>query len=162
MESLLVARAYSVSIDPSLVHISVDKLIVAMSYLQLALSCLALLMATVLWLALMIFADAHWASSLLAILVNSTAEASSAKPGYMMRDPDMTLQSIEDKKLLAVKGRLVTLYAPISVSGEQSTISRGYGDDTKGHMTTDGYPVTYTQPHTGRESLMAGFERTHV
>ncbi|RGP76887.1 hypothetical protein FLONG3_4970 [Fusarium longipes] len=162
MESLLVARAYSVSIDPSLVTISVDKLVVAMSYLQVALSCLAFVMAVILWLALMIFADAHWASSLLANLVSSTAENSSSKPGYIMRDPQVTLQSVEEKKLLALKGRLVTLYAPVSVSGEHSTISGGHVNDAKGHMTTGGYPVTYTQPYTGRESLMGGFERTDV
>ncbi|KAL4731174.1 hypothetical protein ACLX1H_000135 [Fusarium chlamydosporum] len=102
LESLLTARAYSVSIDPSLVQISVDELIVAMSRLQLALSCLALVMAMVLWLALMIFADAHWASSLLANLIHSTAETKSAKPGYMMRDPKVALQRVENKQLLTV------------------------------------------------------------
>ncbi|EKJ73074.1 hypothetical protein FPSE_06687 [Fusarium pseudograminearum CS3096] len=154
MESLLTSRAYSVSIDPSLVFISVDKLIVAMSYLQLALSCLALLMAIVLWLALMIFADAHWASSLLANLIHTTTETGGAKPGYMMRDPSVTLQPMGKRKLLAVKGGQVTLCSPPSVYGEQTT---GYVDETKNHMTAEGYPVNYVQPHNGGERLMAGY-----
>ncbi|KAF5234944.1 hypothetical protein FAUST_7375 [Fusarium austroamericanum] len=156
MESLLVSRAYSVGIDPSLVYISVEKLIVAVSYLQLALSCLALLMAIVLWLALMIFADAHWASSLLANLIHTTTETGGAKPGYMMRDPSVTLQPMGKRKLLAVKGGQVTLCSPPSVYGEQTT---GYVDETKNHMTAEGYPVNYVQPHNGGERLMAGYER---
>ncbi|KPA39616.1 hypothetical protein FLAG1_07514 [Fusarium langsethiae] len=159
MESLLVSRAYSVSIDPSLVYISVDKLIVAMSYLQLALSCLALLMAIVLWLALMIFADAHWASSLLANLIHTTTETGGAKPGYMMRDPNVTLQPMGKRKLLAVKGGQVTLCSPVSDYGEQAT---GYVDEMKGQMTAQGYPVNYVQPQTGGERLMAGFDRTQT
>ncbi|CAF3456862.1 unnamed protein product [Fusarium graminearum] len=156
MESLLVSRAYSVGIDPSLVYISVEKLIVAVSYLQLALSCLALLMAIVLWLALMIFADAHWASSLLANLIHTTTETGGAKPGYMMRDPSVTLQPMGKRKLLAVKGGQVTLCSPPSVYGEQTT---GYVDETKNHMTAEGYPVNYVQPHNGEERLMAGYEQ---
>ncbi|UZP38150.1 hypothetical protein NXS19_005966 [Fusarium pseudograminearum] len=154
MESLLVSRAYSVGIDPSLVYISVDKLIVALSYLQIALSCLALLMAIILWLALMIFADAHWASSLLANLIHTTTETGGAKPGYMMRDPSVTLQPMGKRKLLAVKGGQVTLCSPPSVYGEQTT---GYVDETKNHMTAEGYPVNYVQPHNGGERLMAGY-----
>ncbi|KAF4429968.1 hypothetical protein F53441_13979 [Fusarium austroafricanum] len=72
IDPLLIARAYTVSVDPSLVQITVDKLIVAISRLQLALSCLALLMAIALWLTLMIFADAHWTSSPLANLLHTT------------------------------------------------------------------------------------------
>ncbi|CEI61354.1 hypothetical protein FVEN_g5931 [Fusarium venenatum] len=159
MESLLISRAYSVGIDPSLVYISVDKLIVAVSYLQLALSCLALLMAIALWLALMIFADAHWASSLLANLIHTTTETGGAKPGYMMRDPNVSLQPMGKRKLLAVKGGQVTLCSPTPVYGEQTT---GYVDDTKGQMTAEGYPVNYTQPHNGGERLMAGFDRTQA
>ncbi|KAL6917338.1 hypothetical protein FSST1_008833 [Fusarium sambucinum] len=159
VESLLISRAYSVGIDPSLVYISVDKLIVAVSYLQLALSCLALLMAIVLWLALMIFADAHWASSLLANLIHTTTETGGAKPGYMMRDPSVSLQPMGKRKLLAVKGGQVTLCSPTSVYGEQTT---GYVDDTKGQMTAEGYPVNYIQPHNGGERLMAGFDRTQA
>ncbi|KAG8671993.1 hypothetical protein FPOAC1_005252 [Fusarium poae] len=159
VESLLISRAYSVGIDPSLVYISVDKLIVAVSYLQLALSCLALLVAIVLWIALMIFADAHWASSLLANLIHTTTETGGSKPGYMMRDPNVTLQPMGKRKLLAVKGGQVTLCSPTSTYGEQTT---GYVDDTKGRMTAEGYPVVYTQPYNGGERLMAGFDRTQA
>ncbi|KAJ4017746.1 hypothetical protein NW752_001654 [Fusarium irregulare] len=160
IESLLTARAYSVSIDASLVQISVDKLIVAVSYLQLALSCLALVMAIVLWLTLMILADAHWASSLLANLVHSTAETSSAKPGYMMRDPKVALQSVGKRKLLSVNGRLVALHDAVSYSGAGVIGPQQNGIDTKGQMESEAYPVNYSHPHAGREGLMAGYERT--
>jgi hypothetical protein len=162
IESLLTARAYSVSIDASLVQINVDKLIVAVSHLQLALSCLALVMAIVLWLALMVLADAHWASSLLANLVHSTAETSSANPGYMMRDPKVALQSVEKRKLLAVNGRLVTLHDAVSYSRAGMVGPQQDGIDTKGQMETEAYPVNYSHPHAGGEGLMAGFERTRA
>ncbi|KAJ4128083.1 hypothetical protein NW768_008367 [Fusarium equiseti] len=160
IESLLTARAYSVSIDASLVQISVDKLIVAVSHLQLALSCLALVMAIVLWLALMVLADAHWASSLLANLVHSTAETSSTKPGYMMRDPKVALQSVEKRKLLAVNGRLVTLHDAVPYFDAGLVGPQQDGIDSKRQMETEAYPVNYSHPHAGREGLMAGFERT--
>lgn len=162
IESLLTARAYSVSIDASLVQISVDKLIVAVSHLQLALSCLALVMAIVLWLALIVLADAHWASSLLANLVHSTAETSSASPGYMVRDPKVALQSVEKRKLLAVNGRLVTLHDAVSYSGAGVIGPQQNGIDTKEQMKTEAYPVNHSHHHNGREGLVAGFERTRV
>ncbi|KAF5697716.1 hypothetical protein FGLOB1_12590 [Fusarium globosum] len=57
IESLLTARAYSVGIDPSLVELSVDQLMVAMSSLQLFLTCLALVLATVIWIGLTIYQE---------------------------------------------------------------------------------------------------------
>ncbi|KAM6506952.1 hypothetical protein FALCPG4_018764 [Fusarium falciforme] len=59
LERLLVARAYMVSVDPALVTISVEQLMVAISGLQLLLSILAAVLAGGAWLALTFFADAY-------------------------------------------------------------------------------------------------------
>ncbi|KAH7148141.1 hypothetical protein DER46DRAFT_672228 [Fusarium sp. MPI-SDFR-AT-0072] len=139
IDPLLIARAYTVSVDPSLVQITVDKLIVAISRLQLALSCLALLMAIVLWLSLMIFADAHWTSSPLANLLHTTLGTSRTKPGYIMNDPHVTLFSVGKKKLLAVDGKIVTLDNPVQV--EPLTNSAPDGGDTKGYIDAGAHPV---------------------
>ncbi|EGU72321.1 hypothetical protein FOXB_17171, partial [Fusarium oxysporum f. sp. conglutinans Fo5176] len=164
LESLLVARAYTVSIDPSLVHITVDKLTVAMSRLQVVLSCLALLLAIVLWLGLLIFADAHWASSLMANLINTTSEPRKTKPGYMLRTPDVALQSGgQKKKFLAVDGKMVTLYNPTSIPMQQPTASPApYMGDAKNYMETGACPVGYNGPIAGREGLLSGHKQSYA
>lgn len=141
IESLLIARAYIVSIDPSLVQITVDKLIVAISHLQLALSCLALLMAIVIWLTHIILADTHWASSPLANLIYTTSDMSSTKPRYITGDPQITLQSVGKKKLLAVGGKIVTLNSPSPTHIEPLASSAPYRDGTKGHTNVGAYPI---------------------
>ncbi|CEI70906.1 hypothetical protein FVEN_g9716 [Fusarium venenatum] len=141
IESLLIARAYTVSIDPSLVQITVDKLIVAISYLQLALSCLALLMAIVLWLTHFILIDTHWASSPLANLIYTTSDMSSTKPRYIAGDPRITLQSVGKKKLLAVDGKIVTLNSLADTQVEPLASPAAYRDSTKDHTNVGGYPI---------------------
>ncbi|QKD57015.1 uncharacterized protein FOBCDRAFT_227550 [Fusarium oxysporum Fo47] len=164
LESLLVARAYTVSIDPSLVQITVDKLTVAMSRLQVVLSCLALLLAIVLWLGLMIFADAHWASSLMANLINTTSEPRKTKPGYMLRTPDVALQSGgQKKKFLAVDGKMVTLYNPTSIPMQQPTGSPApYMGDVKNYMETGACPAGYDGPIAAREDLLSGQKQSYA
>ncbi|KAJ4247453.1 hypothetical protein NW762_013128 [Fusarium torreyae] len=158
VKSLLVARAYTVSIDPSLVEISVEKLMVAMSRLQLALSCLAFVLAVVVWLGLMIFADAHWASTLLANLIHTTSEASTGvKPGYMSRPPDVTLLSGSQKKVLAVDGKMVTLHNPAFVPMQPLVSPAAYPSDAKNYTETGAYPVGYNDPNAGREGLLSGY-----
>jgi hypothetical protein len=158
IESLLIARAYAVSIDPSLVQITVDKIMVAMSYLQLYLSCFALFLAIILWLGLMIFAEAHWASSLLANLMNTTSEPKKNKPGYITRAPEVTLQSAgEKKKFLAVDGMPVTLYHPVPPVQQRMASPSPYGEEGKSYMETGVYPVGYNNPAVGREGLPTGY-----
>ncbi|KAH7231098.1 hypothetical protein BKA59DRAFT_536211 [Fusarium tricinctum] len=139
IESLLIARAYTVSIDPSLVQITVDKLIVAISRLQLVLSCLALFMAAVSWLVLMLFADTYWTSSSLANLLYTTSGATGARPGYVTKDPDVTLLTVGKKKVMSVGGQIVTLSSPIQV--EPSTTSALIGSDAKGYVDAGAHPV---------------------
>ncbi|KAF4952438.1 hypothetical protein FSARC_12633 [Fusarium sarcochroum] len=160
IESLLVARAYTVSIDPSLVEISVEKLIVAMSRLQLALSCVALVLAVVVWLGLMIFADAHWASTLLANLVHTTSEANTkVKPGYMGRPPDVTLLSGSQKKVLAVNGKPITLHNPGFVPMQPVASPAPYAGDAKNYAETGAYPVGYNDPNAG-QGLLSGYKQS--
>ncbi|KAM0315728.1 hypothetical protein ACHAPQ_011518 [Fusarium lateritium] len=152
IDSLLIARAYTVGVDPSLVEITVDRLIVAMSYLQLYLSCFALFLAIIIWLGLMIFADAHWASSLMANLINTTSEPKKNKPGYITRTPEVTLQpGGEKKKLLAVDGMPVTLYHPVPPMEQGIMASPApYGEEGKSYMETGVYPVGFNDPAAGR------------
>ncbi|KAI6754730.1 hypothetical protein HG530_012482 [Fusarium avenaceum] len=158
IESLLIARAYAVSIDPSLVQITVDKIMVAMSYLQLYLSCLALFLAIILWLGLMIFADAHWASSLLANLINTTSEPKKNKPGYITRAPEVTLQAgAHTKKSLAIDGMPVTLYHAVPPVQQRMASPAPYGEEGKSYMETGVYPVGYNDPTAGGQGSMAGY-----
>ncbi|KAM0192206.1 hypothetical protein ACHAPI_008376 [Fusarium lateritium] len=150
LESLFIARAYTVSIDPSLVQITVDKIMVAMSYLQLYLSCFALFLAIILWLGLMIFAEAHWASSLMANLINTTSEPKKNKPGYITRAPEVTLQSGgQTKKILAVDGMPVTLHHPVPPMQQRMASPAPYGEEGKNYMETGVYPVGYNEPAAG-------------
>ncbi|KAH7233072.1 hypothetical protein BKA59DRAFT_487625 [Fusarium tricinctum] len=158
LESLLIARAYAVSIDPSLVEITVDRIMVAMSYLQLYLSCFALFLAIILWLGLMIFADAHWASSLLANLINTTSEPKKNKPGYITRAPEVTLQSGgQTKKSLAIDGMPVTLYHAVPPMQQRMASPAPYGEEGKSYMETGVHPVGYNDPTAGRQGPMAGY-----
>ncbi|UPK90909.1 hypothetical protein LCI18_001844 [Fusarium solani-melongenae] len=109
LESLLVARAYMVSINPALVTISVQKLMVAMSGLQLLLSILAAVLAGVAWLALSILADAYWSNTFLASVMHTTLERSGKRSGYMHNPQNVELLLGRDGDFIAVAGRAVVL-----------------------------------------------------
>jgi hypothetical protein len=64
INSLLVARAYVASIDPALVTVTVKKLVVAMSGLQLFLTAFAGLLAILAWLGLIMCTDSPWSNTL--------------------------------------------------------------------------------------------------
>ncbi|KAF5667105.1 hypothetical protein FHETE_5808 [Fusarium heterosporum] len=161
LQDLLIARAYAVSIDESVVEITVDKLMVAMSYLQLYLSCLALFLAIIIWLGLMIFADAHWASSLMANLINTTSEPKKKKPGYMTRLPNVTLQSVgSEKKFLTVNGMTVTLYHPQTPIQQGVVSPAPYTTEAKSYMETVVQNVGYNDA-AGREGLLAGYGQVY-
>ncbi|KAH7187440.1 hypothetical protein BKA60DRAFT_602398 [Fusarium oxysporum] len=156
IESLLVARAYSSSVDPTLVQISVDKLMVAMSRLQLALSCLALFLALIGWLGLMVLADTHWASTLFANLIHTTSEPNKVKPGYITRAPNLSLVPIGQKRLLAVDGRVVTVADPAPFPMQPMGSPEHYLGEMKGHANTGAYPMAYHDPNAGRQALLSG------
>ncbi|KAH6894748.1 hypothetical protein B0T10DRAFT_481042 [Thelonectria olida] len=120
MEGLLVARAYVVSVDPALVTISVKKLVIAMSGLQLLLCILAAVLAGVAWLALAFFTDAHWSNTFLASLMHTTSETVGKKPqpGYMHNPPSVELLADRDGNFLAVSGKAVVLQNRLSAPME--------------------------------------------
>ncbi|KAG4279675.1 hypothetical protein FPRO04_13502 [Fusarium proliferatum] len=159
IESLLVARAYSSSIDPTLVQISVEELMVAMSRLQLALSCLAFFLALVSWLGLMILADSHWASTLFANLIHTTSEPSKVKPGYITRSPNLSLVPAGQKRMLAVNGRVVTVADPTPFPMQPLRSPEHYPGEVKGHAYTMAYPMAYHEPNAGRQALLSGDEQ---
>lgn len=109
LESLLVARAYMASIDPALVTISVQKLMVAMSGLQLLLSILAAVLAGAAWLALSFLADAYWSNTFLASVMHTTLERSGKRSGYVHNPQNVELLSGRDGDCIAVAGRAIVL-----------------------------------------------------
>ncbi|KAF5695633.1 hypothetical protein FDENT_258 [Fusarium denticulatum] len=158
IESLLVARAYSSSIDPALVQISVDKLMVAMSPLQLSLSCLALFLALIGWLGLMALADTHWASTLFANLIHTASEPNKVKPAYIKRAPNLSLMPTGQKRLLTIDGRVVTVTTNSTSFPMQSAGSLEYDPgEIKGHANTGTYPMTYYDSDSGRHALLSGY-----
>lgn len=112
LERLLVARAYMVSIDPALVTISVQELIVAMSGLQLFLSLLAAVLAGAAWFALSFFADAYWSNTFLASIMHTTLDWGGRKPrpGYVHNPPSVEPLTGRDGDLITVAGRAVVLH----------------------------------------------------
>ncbi|KAH7169779.1 uncharacterized protein B0J16DRAFT_312425 [Fusarium flagelliforme] len=111
MERLLVARAYIVSIDPALVTISVEKLIVAMSGLQLLLSVLAAVLAGVTWVALSFFADAYWSNTFLASVMHTTLDwgGKKSRPGYVHNPPSIELLLDRDGNFVTVGEKALVL-----------------------------------------------------
>lgn len=109
MADLLIARAYTVSVDPALVTIRVNKLTVAMSKLQLILSALAVFLAGVAWLGLAFGSQAYWSNTLLANLVHSTSEKNDGQPGYMHYPPEVGMVKEAQKTLMVISGNAVAL-----------------------------------------------------
>ncbi|KAG7410531.1 hypothetical protein Forpe1208_v010737 [Fusarium oxysporum f. sp. rapae] len=161
IESLLTARAYSVSINPALVEISVDNLMVAMSGLQLFLSCLALILAAVAWLGLMFYADAQWANTLLANLIHTTSESNSTDPGYVRRAPDVTLVTMNRKNGLAVDGKMVTVSNTGLTAMQPLASLNPFPREPKEYMGTEVYHMSYGDPNTGRQGQLSGHEQSY-
>ncbi|KAF4975685.1 hypothetical protein FZEAL_7575 [Fusarium zealandicum] len=158
IESLLVARAYTVSVDPALVQISVDKLIVAISRLQLVLSCLALVLAVIAWLALVVFADGYWSNTLLANLVHATSDPNiKAKPGYMTRPPIVALLKGVHGTLLTIAGKTLALFDPSYIPVQPVVSPAPEMDAIKQHAGAYTYPVV-NEATGGQEGLLSGYE----
>ncbi|EXL91020.1 hypothetical protein NOF04DRAFT_18336 [Fusarium oxysporum II5] len=162
IEALLTARAYSVSIDPSLVELSVDKLMVAMSSLQLFLTCLALVLAAVIWIGLMYSAHGHWSSTLLGNLIHTTSEMNEANPGYVKKAPEITLLPMGRKKVLAVDGGTLTISNTGLTSMQPFATFDPFPGDPKGHMEVDAYSLSYGDQYTGRQRLLSSNEPNYM
>jgi hypothetical protein len=96
LDALVLARAYIMAFDPALVTLRVSRVRPAMSHLQLLLVVAAAVAALLGYAAFSLFATEHYASSLLANLVATTADGAqqpkaSRKPRYLRRVPDIRL-----------------------------------------------------------------------
>ncbi|KAI9697185.1 MAG: hypothetical protein M1836_004749 [Candelina mexicana] len=98
MNNLILSRGMILGLDPAFVTVQTSKVTPAISYLQVILIALAVILAAISWLALTIFATAHYSSSFLHNLLaitNTTGatngEETSRKPGYMRNVPEIQL-----------------------------------------------------------------------
>ncbi|CVL05119.1 uncharacterized protein FMAN_13060 [Fusarium mangiferae] len=162
IESLLAARAYSVGIDPSLVELSVDQLMVAMSSLQLFLTCLALALATVIWIGLAYAADEHWSSTLFGNLIYTPSETHKSNPGYIKRAPEVTLLPMGRKKILAVDGETLTTSSTVLTSMQPFTTSNSLTKGPKGHTEVEPYSSSYGDQYRGQQNLLLGSELNNI
>ncbi|TVY40962.1 hypothetical protein LSUB1_G003500 [Lachnellula subtilissima] len=113
MDDLLLARGYIVSIDPSLVTVERGVLKPAISYLQMFLCLLALVLFGMAWLSLKLLTTSHWSSSLLLNILAPMNNRSGA-PGYVYSVPDILLQETGAGKHVAVNGSLIRFDAGAS------------------------------------------------
>ncbi len=107
LDNLIISRGMILGLDPALVTIETSKVTPALSYLQIILVILAVVLAALSWLALTIFATAHYSSSFLQNLLATThttgatnGQDTSRKPGYMRNVPDIQLGKEGDKVVL--------------------------------------------------------------
>ena len=119
IDSLLIARAYVASINPALVTIAVQRLVFAISGLQLFLSALAGFLAIVAWLGLILFTEAPWSNTFLASLVRSvtSTEQVGRKLGYMRNPPEIALldRGASENGFITVDRHTVVLADHVSI-----------------------------------------------
>lgn len=138
IDNLLIARGFIVSVDPSLVTVSLDTIEFALSYLQVLLVLLAAVLAAVGWLLLWLFATAHWSSSLLSNLVFSTALAQGGRqqkgPGYLFKTPDIQLRTPKSDATVTINGEAVMVESQFltpSIQKNAPETARLVSDDGK-------------------------------
>ncbi|KAG9232892.1 hypothetical protein BJ875DRAFT_379729 [Amylocarpus encephaloides] len=94
VDDLLLARAFIVSIDPSLVTLEVNIFKQAISYLQICLVLLAVFFAGVSYTALQVLSTPHWSNSLLAnLLAPVDVNGRKLDPGYIKNVPRISLRA---------------------------------------------------------------------
>jgi len=118
MDDLLMARGFIVSIDPALVMVQMSILKPAISYLQMFLVLLAVVLYAIAWLSLKFSATSHWSSSLLLDLLS--LNANKKEPGYVYPVPDIRLLKTEAGSFIAVNNSALRInaYSPGGVIGE--------------------------------------------
>lgn len=134
MDELLMARGYIVSIDPSLVTVQMSILKPAISYLQMFLVLLALVLYVIAWLSLKFSASSHWSSSLLLNLL-SPMNPNNRGPGYVYPVPNIRLQKTEMGSFIIVNDSALRLNAD----------SLG-GVSAEGHAVPQYHPFPQQQP----------------
>ncbi|EEP79724.1 predicted protein [Uncinocarpus reesii 1704] len=104
LDDLVLSRGYLMSVDPKLVTLKISTSQPAMSYLQVLLVILPIVLAAIIWGLLWYFAASHYSSSLLANLYATTNIGhtnTSADPQYMHKIPDIDLIRKDQQVLMA-------------------------------------------------------------
>ena len=104
MDSLLIARGFIASIDPSLVTLIVSVLRPAMSYLQMFLVLISILFAIISHFTLRALSTSHWSNTLLANILGPLEGEDKRDPGYIKKVPDIKLQDASDGPVVTVHG----------------------------------------------------------
>ncbi|QVM08006.1 hypothetical protein D8B26_002701 [Coccidioides posadasii str. Silveira] len=111
LDNLVLSRGYIMAIDPALVTLEISRVRPAMSYLQVLLVILPVVLAAITWGLLRFFAASHYSSSLLANLYATTNVRdtdTSADPQYIHTIPDIDLVRKDGKVLMATSGGVFT------------------------------------------------------
>ncbi|KAF8248846.1 hypothetical protein K440DRAFT_660670 [Wilcoxina mikolae CBS 423.85] len=102
-ENLLLERGFILGLDPKLVTVETSTLQPAISYLQVLLVVVPVLLAAVGWTLVRVGASDHYSSSLLGNLCATTSageEMDSRKPQYLKDAPEISLREEEGKVVL--------------------------------------------------------------
>ena len=139
IESLLIARGYAVSVDPALVSITVDKLVVAMSSLQLLLSILAAVLGLAAWGFLATWVPAPWSNTFLSSLLHSLSEqrGSTSKPGYVVKPPNIEWSMGAERTIITVSGDAIVLQGSEMVRLDPGKGGRGSQDERSHEQNSD-------------------------
>lgn len=140
MDELLLSRGFIVSIDPALVTLATTYLTPAISYLQLMLIVVAVVLAPIGWFILQQFASPYWANSLLSNMlhtVRAPGTADTKAPGYIWNTPDIQLWDTSSQGAITVGN------AFLKTEGAQvaQTYSSGYNS---GYVAVPGATTAYT------------------
>ncbi|KAI1915108.1 hypothetical protein LOZ39_002972 [Ophidiomyces ophidiicola] len=131
LDNLLLSRGYMMAINPDLVKLEISKVQPAMSYLQVTLVVLPVLLAVVVWLLLWFFAASHYSNSLLANLYATTNVGdtnTSADPQYIRKMPDIDLMRKDGRVMMATSTGVFS-HGGSSIGGETDASSTNQKPD---------------------------------
>jgi hypothetical protein len=145
MDELLVARGFIVSVDPALVTLETSYLTPAISYLQLFLILMAVVLAPIGWFSLQALASPYWANSLLSNMlytVRAPTTPTTKGPGYIWRAPDIRLWDTPSQGAITVDS------AYLKLEGAQAAYASGH---SSGYVAVPAATTSYA----GYEPKMA-------
>ncbi|KAK0611753.1 hypothetical protein B0T14DRAFT_334566 [Immersiella caudata] len=128
---LLVARAFAVSVDPGMVTVRLEKLVPAVSGLQLLLSALVAVLAAAAWGALVWGENRSWSKSFLCMVTHTTlgrGMPGEEKGFYMRRVPEVDVVGTGEGQgsVVVMEGR------PVVLGGYPEVVNVGRGDGYEG------------------------------
>jgi hypothetical protein len=141
MDDLLVARGFILSVDPSLVTLSISVLHPAMSYLQMLLVLTAVALAVASYIILHLATSAHWSSSFLLNVIqmlDTVPDKTTRNPGYLWKTPEVRLDETGSRVTIQIAGAALTsrVHGPPVVRNHASA-------DTKGAAVSEHYMYAY-------------------